>query len=507
MQTDNPLHSIVLERHVLGSLFKYPQLLSDVDGYISESEFCHDFHRVLYSCLKLLINQNKGKKVDSVLVANHIANLNLKTHDDIDPPSYIDIISKTLITEEAAKTAFAELVKLRICRDLCKTADEIKKFVTHNKDKNANEVVFGADQIYNEKVGLSVINDGPINIYLNLKEKVDNVAKNPPDPNKFLFGPFETVNRIYGSLLRPSSINLIGARTAAGKTQLGMFYLNYVAEKYNLPILHLDCCEMTIEDLQMRSVCMLTKGKVSLHHIENGTWVKYPEMVKLIQPIWDRVARTQLFYKDIGHLKPSEIINYIRRFYYKYCGRDFDPQHRKVKLLIHYDYLKPFEFNPLIKEYAEMGNFVHAMKSLLNNEINAALWVSLQTNRLGITNNKNSTQIDQSEGSFGISDRIIQQSTHAWLLRPKLTDEIAAQGTRFGNVVFDCLKKRYLGLEYEKALKPVKIGKGQYRANYINLQNSSFYFEDKGDLNSMMESLSDKHNIQQDNGNKDDGAI
>ncbi len=73
-----------------------------------------------------------------------------------------------------------------------------------------------------------------------------------------------------------------------------------------------------------------------------------------------------------------------------------------------------------------MGDFTQQLKNLITQEVPLPFWTSLQLNRLGITNNKKGSQVDDSENAFGISDRIFQQISHGFIMRQKVMDEIVA---------------------------------------------------------------------------------
>jgi hypothetical protein len=230
---------------------------------------------------------------------------------------------------------------------------------------------------------------------------------------------------------------------------------------------------------------------------EYGTWRKNEEAIGIVRSCLKRAEKLKVYYYDIGSLTPVEIFSLIRRFYLNKVGRG-------NRFIVHYDYIKPFMLNSNTPEYKEMGHFIHQIKTMINNEIPCSFWASLQLNRSGITNNKAAKDVDDSENSFSISDRIIQQTTHSWLIRPKLMDEIAKEDNRFGNLMMMCVKHRHLGKDYKAALNPVKIG-ASFKRNYINLNVNSFFFEDRGDLSSIASYLEGKLDVSEDN--KDDEKL
>jgi replicative DNA helicase len=482
------LSSLPIERQTLSGLLLYPDLFIEYETFVKDVTFSEKIHGTIYNCIKAAYLKNES--LDKTILAQKIKNLKINfIHDEIDVFYYIEDLYLTQITKKGAEEAIKELISLKVRRDLCDLGKEIHKISKNAGNKNVKEILAEIDCAYATKVNSFSNTEKTENIYTDIEEYIEGLANDPPKESDLLFGPFKTVNKIYGSLLRPGAINLVGARTSVGKTSFGMFYLNWVAAKHDIPILHLDFSEMTKKELQTRAVCMLTEGKVPFHLVEKGLWRKNPELEQLVRGLWDKVKSLRMYYHDIGNLRADEIIALIKRVYYKEIGRG-------NRFIIHYDYLKPFNFDPRTPEYKEMGHFIASIKTLITNDIPACVWASLQLNRSGIVNGRISSEIDDSENAFSISDRIVQQTTHSWLLRPKLVDEIQNQGNMFGNMIFKNVKARHLGEEYSRHINPVKMPDGSFQRNYINLQADTFYFEEKGDLVDMAENLKEQFDIQ-----------
>lgn len=474
------LSSKQLEKHVLAGTIRNPQIFADIDIRTTENDFVESVHRTLWSVLRTSLLANE--KVDAVILAQKLQNLGIKFRHEINIFDYLDTFTTTQITAAATIEAAKELCKMRVRRELIENAQKEIKYVTENGAESLDKIMAETDKIHNDKIQSYVSVIEPVNIFETLEAKIEGIANNPPNENKSMMGPLMTVNRIYGSLVKPGNINLVVARSGVGKTAWGMFNLIHTAEKYDVPILNCDFSEMSEEELQFRAVCLFTEGKVSMHSLETGEWRKNGEMTKLVRHVWSRVKKIRFHYYDIGSLNPDEIVNLIRRFYYKKVGRD-------NHLLIHYDYFKAFDFEPHKKEYQIMGTFVQKMKNLIKNDITASLWASLQSNRVGITTNRKIEQLDDSENQNSLSDRIMQQCTHNWILRFKVMEEIQEEAERFGNMKLIDVKKRHLGKDYMDALTPVKMADGSYRNNYVNIKGHSFHFEDRGDLKTMVRTM------------------
>ncbi len=475
------LYSLSIERHVISGLIKFPQLFPDFDSLLSENDFYSKTHKTIFVLTKNLLLQNI--KLDRVILAEKLRELGITSNEEVDIIDYINAFFSSQIKKESVKDVITQLVSLRIRRDLVSTSDNLKKHINETIDKPISEVLDACDKIYNSKVNsFNVKSSGPIDIFSTLEDTIEFIGNNPPDPNQFMFGPFPRINEQFGSLLRPGNITIIGARTGVAKTSLGMYYLTYVAEKYNIPVLHLDMGEMSAIELQMRSICMLSGGRVPYNLVESGEWRNNKDIERIVREIWPRVKKIKCFYEQVGNKSGREICNTIRRFAYNTAGRG-NP------FLIHYDYIKPLpsdNFNA--KEWQIVGQFIQDTKCLIQ-DLGVSFWASLQLNRSGITTNKTADEVDDSENSFGISDRIVQQASHAFLIRKKLLDEIATEGNQFGNLKVLPMKMRHLGRDFKRVLTPVKVQAGKFVNNYYNINSTSFFFEEKGDLHDIIQTM------------------
>jgi hypothetical protein len=194
-------------------------------------------------------------------------------------------------------------------------------------------------------------------------------------------------------------------------------------------------------------------------------------------------------YKNIGTMNPADIIRFIKRFYYNKVGRgNF--------LIINYDYFKGMASlgRNGAAEHQIIGDFINELKTLITEEIDACIWGGVQNNRSGITTDnpkeKGGPQNTENDGQMGLSDRIIQQATHGFILRYKTPEEIGSEKNRFGNMKLVPVKKRKMtGIRFEELLYPVKLPSGRYVNNYFNLESKGFSYRDCGSLKDMMDTL------------------
>lgn len=476
------LTSIVLERQVLGSLLYYSDLFFDVENFHDENDYSHIVHKACFVVIRDA--RQKKEKIDSLILAQRLANVGLKKYEDLDLFQYLESLGYNCFNSvETGKIGCEELHKLRKLRDLLIQNKKVEKFILENKNKDLDVVCSEIDKLNNESITkLSFGQDNGINVFETMEKNIESDAEN----TNFHQGPFPTINRIFGSITIPSNITLIGARTGANKTNLALFYALSMAIKYQTKIIYCDYGELNVNAIQHRLCAMMTKSLVPYHMIVRRTWRNNPEYVKIVRDVWKRIKALTLIYYDVGNLNPREILSLIRRSYFSKIGRG------NTNALLVYDYLKPFEHSASQADWQLMSQFAKDLKTLINNEIPIPAWMSIQMNRLGITNNKKSSQVDDSENSMQI-DRVLHNASLGFLLRMKTTDELLEENAAFGQIKMIPVKHReILGDDYQAAFKPVKILDGSWRKNYINLDMRNFYFTDHGDLNSMIAKLSNQ---------------
>ena len=106
---------------------------------------------------------------------------------------------------------------------------------------------------------------------------------------------------------------------------------------------------------------------------------------------------------------------------------------------------------------------------------------SVQSNRSGITTNRNSQNIIDDESIVSLSDRITQFCSHMFIIRRKTEDETQLEGQRFGTHKMISVKYRSLGRDIAGAIEPVQV-EDSLRKNFINLDFNNFNITERGDL-------------------------
>lgn len=482
------IYSHELEQHLLAGLIKHQDCYFEISNFIEEEDFraSGDVNSTIFKILKQAIES--GEAVDDVLISQRVKELNISFEENINIFDYLKSLSMMQCGKETVLQVAKDLKKLSIRNNIANSAlDVSSKMKKLKSSASFEEIIETADGVFNSNISpLYSSKSNPENIFAEMEEVIEERGNNPQ--TEFgLMGPHESINKIYGSLLRPGNITVIVSRSGVGKTTFCLDYCTKVSLSYNnVPVLHFDNGEMSKEELLMRQ-CASLSG-VPMYYLETGEWRRNEDFVNKVRGVWPKIKDMKLYYYNVAGLSVDEMINVMRRFYYSQVGRG-------NKMIFSFDYIKTTseKNNNNLSHWQLVGDMVTKFKNFIAEEISfddgptIGMLTSVQSNRLGITNNRSSESVVDDESIVSLSDQITQFSSHLFSLRKKTTDELAEDPEGFGTHKLICFKNRHLGVEAERALNDVEMPDGSKKKNYINLDINNFNIQDKGDLNDMVD--------------------
>lgn len=479
------LFNVEVEADALALIQQQPSVWGDF--YLIDRGDWSKVHQPLWDLLAIQLNATPPGSVSPMMLAEKAKGLGwgaLEGGFEVYP--YLEGLSTRMVAKHDAPHLARELKRLTVRRQLIEKLDTARKQLA----ADANATFAQMSELVERSLTAVTTDYYRPEIAEVLGEHIvtaiEKRAENPLSAEDAGYlGPFPSINATIGPLSYRGSYTVVGSRSGGGKSSIAWFYNTYLAEKYDLPILHLDAAEMTVEELQWRAVCAMSEGEIPYWAVFRGQWKNNPKWAALVRDkIWPRVRKLRVYYKNVGVLAPAERIAFMRRFYFNKVGRG-------NHLLINDDYLKAVEsFNRSTQEHQAMGNYVNDQKSLITEEIVASVWAGLQLNQSGIVTGKKEADLNDSEGAFSLSDRILQQSTHSFLQRYKVTEQLARERNQFGDLCFIPLKKRQLlGERYQEMITHVKLPKGRHVQNYVNLDCKGFHYRDLGTLKEMLATL------------------
>ncbi len=472
-----------LETNLIAGLLKRPNEYLTIQSFFSEADIYSEdslLRRTILSLIRQAVEKGEGDSIDAMIVAQRLETLGIKFDEDIPVGQFVESLALRNIPEGSVYKAAVELKKLSERRKLLKAmADASEKLKQLPRSASLTEIQDVVDKDVNSKMGaIDSGEDEAVNIYDSMQEFIET----DPEVSDELFGPFEKVNKIYGSLVNPGNIITVTSRSGSGKTTLAMEYCSYVGAKYDIHVLHFDNGEMSMQELQQRQVAM--HSGVPMYLLRQQKWRHAgPEIVEKVRKVWGDIKKKKykFFYKSVAGMSADEMVAYAKKFYYSTVGRG-------NKMIISFDYIKTTsQLGGNLTEWQVVGEIVDKFKKFVQRDIvfdkkpMISLFTSVQSNRSGITNNKSSDEIIDNESTVSLSDRIIQFSSHMFILRKKTMDEILEEGIEFGTHKFICIKARHLGEDVMGHLEPVKDG-DKLRQNFINLEIKNFLVSEKGDL-------------------------
>ena len=477
------IYSLEVEKQVLAAFIQKPKVLVNFMHLIGESDFYDGslLHRTLFAVLKKACQQDES--IDEIVLVQRILDLGIKFEEDITLIDYVRSLSMRKInSEEKIESSIKELKKYSVRREINKTAKKIADSMKSiSPETSYLKIIESADQIYNEKINMfEVGSDVPENIYEQMEDFIEDRGNNPVDEFGMM-GPHEKINDIYGSLLRPGNITVIVARSGVGKTQFCMDYATKVSAQYDVPVLHFDNGEMSKEELIVRQ-CAALSG-VPAYLLESGKWRQAGEdTVAKVRSVWSKVKKLKFYYYNVGGMDVDSMINTLKRFYYSKVGRG-------NAMVFSFDYIKTSSdgMSGNKNEWQLVGEMVDKFKKCIQKEILEdggpviPMITSVQSNRSGITTNRQSANIIDDESIVSLSDRITQFCSHMFILRQKTHDEIAEEGSQFGTHKLVNVKSRHLGKDIAGAVEPVQVD-DNLRKNFINLAFKNFNITEYGDL-------------------------
>jgi len=476
------IYSYELEKQLLAGLLKDPPSLIEISNFIGHKDFYSEtsfLHATIFRVIKQSVDA--GEELDNIILAQRVNEVGLSFEGSVNAADYIKSLAmRSVPSGNLTKTA-KELKKFSIRREIVESSELIsKKMKGMAPESSYREIVETADQIYNSKINLFDIgSDIPENIYEDMEHMIEERGNNPIEEFGMM-GPHDKVNDIYGSLLRPGNITVIVARSGVGKTQFCMDYATKVALKYNVPVLHFDNGEMSKEELIMRQ-CAAHSG-VPMHLLESGKWRQAgQDVVDKVRSVWPKISKLKFYYYNVGGMDVDVMINTLKRFYYSTVGRG-------NKMVFSFDYIKTTNDSTGNKnEWQVVGEMVDKFKRCIQKEVLEngdpviPMITSVQSNRSGITTNRNSQNIIDDESIVSLSDRITQFCSHMFIIRRKTEDEIQLEGQRFGTHKMISVKYRSLGRDIAGAIEPVQV-EDSLRKNFINLDFNNFNITERGDL-------------------------
>lgn len=413
------------ERALLSNICHHgDEVYVEVADLVSESTFTIDSNKIIYQCVKRILEQNPKTSIDIGLIYSTAKDIGV---DHILQKKEETLHLKAILDFPANKnnslTFAAKIRKLEIARRLYKELEDVKDKLLEvsGTETITNILGIAEDSIFNFSSKLVDSDNAPAIVSNGLEDYINNLIENPISQVGISTG-FPAYDSAIGGGLRKSTINVIAARPKTGKTLLADNMGFYIANKLKIPVLNLDT-EMTKEDHINRLIAMISE--IEINKIETGKFTESTVMKSKIDKAVEELKDTKLFYKSIPGKPFDEQLSIMKRWIVKEVGLNSDGSAKPC--VIFYDYLKLMDTQGLgqdMKEYQMLGFMMTSLHNFAC-KYQIPIVAFVQLNRDGIT--KETT--DTASGS----DRIIWLCSNFSIFKRKSDEEIAEDGSDGGN--------------------------------------------------------------------------
>ena len=491
------LYSIKLEKYVLGGLLKTPEVLAEVDSYLSVADFYNEVHQSIYSVIRNSYIANE--KIDKVLVSTKMMKLGITAKDSVNIHDYLEAIISSAPNSKAIIDYCKELISFRIRREIIDTTGSIEEYINNTGEDSVDDIISKADSLYSQKILSYELDDNPENILDSFLDEVEESGKNPIDDSGLLT-PYPEFNRLFGGL-RDGNIYAIVSRPAQGKTTFINDICLNTSLQNNVPALVLDT-EMSTKEIKFRMAAAQTQ--VPLWYLETGNWRKNEEMFKKVRDYQEnfkgKYDNHQYFHYHVRNKTVDEVCSIIRRWHMKYVGRG-NP------CVIAYDYVK-LTGEKVDRNWAEhqaIGEKIDKLKRI-SEELSAPIITAMQMNRAGESHNRNSRSLVDDASAISLSDRLQWFASFVGIFRRKTNDEIAMDGEQFGTHKLLPIKTRYQGRDaaghIDLVRRPIieehndtEVHREEWVQNYLNFNVENFSVQSRGSLHNIVNNIRQRFDI------------
>lgn len=308
-----PPHSLEAESSVLGGLLLDNASWDRLGDLLNDSDFYRYEHRLVFSAISALINNNRA--ADVITVFEHMQSQGKA--DEVGGLAYLNSLAQ-YVPSSANIRRYAEIVRERsILRKLVSVSDEIATSALNTNGRPVPNILDEAEQkIFNIGEEGSRMRQGfqsMGNLVIELLDRVEEMSKNPNDITGVPTG-FVDLDRMTSGM-QAGDLIVLAARPSMGKTALAINIAENVALKEGLPVAVFSM-EMGASQLAIRivgSIGRIDQGRLRTGKLHDEEWPRLAEAV-------ERLRSVSLSIDETPGLTPSELRASARRLS-RNCGK------------------------------------------------------------------------------------------------------------------------------------------------------------------------------------------
>lgn len=418
------LSDVAAERAVLAGVCKFNgDAYFDVADIVQDSTFTVDSNQFIWACIKKAFDEDEKTTIDIPTILSKASELGIsevfsKPHEFQHLKSVIEF---PVYLSNVRKLA-GKIRKLQVARllgdQLSAAQDRISEIT--GEESVSHILGIAESSIFDFTALLNNDGDHPKKIWEDgIDEFVHHLKNRTPGVAGISTGYARYDDFLGGGLL--PGVHVIGARTKAGKSILGLNIANHISKKLGLPLGYFDT-EMTEEEHRPRLFgleCGLSVTDIIRNNITSNQWQAIENEIKR-----SKEAKVPFYFRSIS-TEIEETLPMMRRWLMRDIG--FNTDGRAKPCAIIYDYLKLSTGSNISKNMAEFQVMGFQMTALHNfaKRYRVPILAFVQLNRDGI----------DSEGTDAISqsDRIGWLCSSFAIFKKKSEEEINQDGPENGN--------------------------------------------------------------------------
>lgn len=427
---DNPvqtLNNVASEKAVLSGLINHGvNAFVDVQSIIKEESFTVDNNKVIFKCVFKALETSQSIDLTSILSAAKQLDLDEYLNKP-DILKHLQHLMRYEVKLENVRNHALKIRKLQFGRELQNSLRHIYLGLNEiDGDQSVTQILSIAESRI-EEIAAEYIREDKTNPELignDVIDYIENLKQQEVKPLGISTG-YPAFDEAIGGGLRRQCVDLIGARSKAGKSVLADNVAEFITEQ-NIPVLMLDT-EMSKTDHQNRILALMSK--VAINDISSSAFSESEDAVERVDKAGQTLSERPYHYINVSGRPFEEILSVARRWLLKEVG--YDQNGRMRDCLIIYDYLKLMSSDSLNGNMAEFQALGFQITKLHNFcvEYDCPCLSFVQLNRDGITK--------ETEDAVSGSDRLIWLATSFSIFKTKTDEEYAQDralyGARAGN--------------------------------------------------------------------------
>jgi len=309
-----PPHSVEAEQSVLGGLMLDNEMWDRVAERITEVDFYHQRHRVIFAQVARLAEDNKPFDVVTLSDA-------LDTVGELEQAGGLAFLGELAQSTPSAAniSAYADIVRERsVMRQLLKLSHDLADTVYHPEGRVASDILDKAEQeVFAIAEQGMAGSRGPLSVKASMPmmaEKLDELQRNK--------GGITGLSTHYKDLdemtsgLQPADLVIVAGRPSMGKTTFAMNIAENAAMDAKKPVL-IFSMEMPNDAIMLRMLSSFSRVDQSVlrsGQVEDHDWSKVFSAMSII------TERMNMFIDDSAALSPSEMRTRARRLAREHGG-------------------------------------------------------------------------------------------------------------------------------------------------------------------------------------------